>query len=221
MTRTGMVALLLALAGCPAPQVGTVSGPGPGPDDPVEPVAGPTAEPTPGPTTPPVPAKLPAPPADRDGDGFADVDDECPDGIELMNGYQDDDGCPDDPPRMIVGGPGTTGPAIIDPLYFESGSRVPGAATLPLLDHLAQLMRDDPDISLIEIHGHVDGREKGRKLDVARAEAARTYLVAHGVAPERLVVKGNGATQPVDKPRTANARAKNRRVEFHVVYAPP
>jgi len=34
---------------------------------------------------------------DRDGDGYLDGEDKCPDGPETWNGYQDEDGCPDDP----------------------------------------------------------------------------------------------------------------------------
>ncbi|MDB4927806.1 MAG: hypothetical protein JWM10_290 [Myxococcaceae bacterium] len=34
---------------------------------------------------------------DRDGDGYLDPDDHCPDVPETWNGYQDEDGCPDDP----------------------------------------------------------------------------------------------------------------------------
>jgi OmpA-OmpF porin, OOP family len=36
-------------------------------------------------------------PGDRDGDGIPDVLDKCPDQPENYNGYQDEDGCPDDP----------------------------------------------------------------------------------------------------------------------------
>ncbi|HEY0468559.1 MAG TPA: thrombospondin type 3 repeat-containing protein, partial [Polyangiaceae bacterium] len=34
---------------------------------------------------------------DRDGDGYADPVDQCPSKPENYNGYQDEDGCPDDP----------------------------------------------------------------------------------------------------------------------------
>jgi OOP family OmpA-OmpF porin len=34
-------------------------------------------------------------PTDRDGDGFIDSKDTCPDQAETVNGYQDDDGCPE------------------------------------------------------------------------------------------------------------------------------
>jgi outer membrane protein OmpA-like peptidoglycan-associated protein len=36
-------------------------------------------------------------PGDRDGDGYRDPDDKCPDKPENYNGFEDDDGCPDDP----------------------------------------------------------------------------------------------------------------------------
>ncbi len=38
---------------------------------------------------------LPAP-GDRDGDGHLDAKDKCPDQAEVYQGFQDDDGCPDD-----------------------------------------------------------------------------------------------------------------------------
>jgi outer membrane protein OmpA-like peptidoglycan-associated protein len=36
-------------------------------------------------------------PGDRDGDGYRDPVDKCPDDPETWNGFQDEDGCPDDP----------------------------------------------------------------------------------------------------------------------------
>jgi len=42
-------------------------------------------------------AKPPPKPGDRDGDGIPDNVDKCPDVPENYNGFQDEDGCPDDP----------------------------------------------------------------------------------------------------------------------------
>jgi outer membrane protein OmpA-like peptidoglycan-associated protein len=36
-------------------------------------------------------------PGDRDGDGYKDPEDACPDEPENFNGFKDEDGCPDDP----------------------------------------------------------------------------------------------------------------------------
>jgi OmpA-OmpF porin, OOP family len=41
------------------------------------------------------PPKLPPKPGDRDGDGFTDDVDKCPDDPEDKDGFEDDDGCPD------------------------------------------------------------------------------------------------------------------------------
>jgi OmpA-OmpF porin, OOP family len=44
------------------------------------------------------PAPKPKPqPGDKDGDGYTDNADECPEQPENFQGYQDEDGCPDDP----------------------------------------------------------------------------------------------------------------------------
>src|SRR5689334_8568814 len=43
-----------------------------------------------------VEAPTPAP-GDRDGDGYLDTEDKCPDEPENFQGFQDEDGCPDDP----------------------------------------------------------------------------------------------------------------------------
>jgi outer membrane protein OmpA-like peptidoglycan-associated protein len=41
------------------------------------------------------PAKLPPKPGDRDGDGFTDDVDKCPDDAEDKDGFEDEDGCPE------------------------------------------------------------------------------------------------------------------------------
>ncbi|MEO7094069.1 MAG: transporter, partial [Polyangiales bacterium] len=48
-----------------------------------------------GPPTDPSAGADPVAPADRDSDGIADDVDKCADNAETMNGYEDDDGCPE------------------------------------------------------------------------------------------------------------------------------
>ena len=72
----------------------------------------------------------------------------------------------------------------------------------------------------IRIEGHTDdvgGAKKNQELSQARAESVRDYLIKKGVEPERLQAVGYGDTRPLDKRKTAEARAKNRRVEFIIV----
>lgn len=54
-------------------------------------------------------------PGDRDGDGIPDNVDKCPDQPENYNGYQDSDGCPDDPDTDGDGIPDSVDQCILAP----------------------------------------------------------------------------------------------------------
>lgn len=53
-------------------------------------------------------------------------------------------------------------------------------------------------------------------LSIQRAQTVADFLVAHGVAGDRLAVTGLGAANPVATNDTAEGRAENRRVEIVV-----
>ena len=68
--------------------------------------------------------------------------------------------------------------------------------------------------------GHTDGigsNAYNDKLSVRRAESVKAYLVSKGVEPNRVYTEGKGKKQPVADNKTAEGRAKNRRVEIEVV----
>ena len=68
--------------------------------------------------------------------------------------------------------------------------------------------------------GHTDSIgsvEYNLKLSVRRAEAVKAYLVSKGIEPNRIYTEGKGKAQPIADNRTAEGRAKNRRVEIEVV----
>ena len=52
---------------------------------------------------------------DRDGDGYPDNTDKCPDDPENFNGYQDEDGCPDDPDTDGDGIPDSEDSCVLEP----------------------------------------------------------------------------------------------------------
>jgi outer membrane protein OmpA-like peptidoglycan-associated protein len=54
-------------------------------------------------------------PGDRDGDGYLDPDDKCPDDPETWNGVQDEDGCPDDPDTDADGVPDSKDSCVVEP----------------------------------------------------------------------------------------------------------
>lgn len=85
-----------------------------------------------------------------------------------------------------------------------------------LLDTLAELLQERPDYH-IKVCGHASstGPEAGNmQLSIERAQGVADYLVAAGVAADRMSVKGFGQNQPIASNATSEGQAKNRRVEF-------
>jgi OOP family OmpA-OmpF porin len=76
------------------------------------------------------------------------------------------------------------------------------------------------NLEVIIAIGHTDSIgsvEYNLKLSVRRAEAVKAYLVSKGIEPNRIYTEGKGKSQPIADNRTAEGRAKNRRVEIEVV----
>ncbi|MFO1246232.1 MAG: OmpA family protein [Ramlibacter sp.] len=87
------------------------------------------------------------------------------------------------------------------------------------LDDLTGKVKDI-NLEVIIAVGHTDsvGSDAyNQKLSVARAEAVKAYLVSKGIEKNRVYTEGKGEKQPVADNKTAEGRAKNRRVEIEVV----
>ncbi len=68
--------------------------------------------------------------------------------------------------------------------------------------------------------GHTDsvGSDAyNQKLSLRRAEAVKAYIITKGVEASRVYTEGKGESQPVADNKTAEGRAKNRRVTVEVV----
>ncbi len=89
-----------------------------------------------------------------------------------------------------------------------------------ILDWVAQVLKENPQLTLVEIQGHTDDKgaaDYNLDLSQKRADAVRDYLIEAGIDPARLVAKGYGETVPIVPNVTAKGRAQNRRVEFHIL----
>src|SRR5688572_5971274 len=87
------------------------------------------------------------------------------------------------------------------------------------LDDLTSKIRG-VNLEVIIAVGHTDsiGSDAyNQKLSVRRAEAVKAYLVSKGIERNRVYTEGKGEKQPVADNKTAEGRAKNRRVEIEVV----
>jgi OOP family OmpA-OmpF porin len=80
------------------------------------------------------------------------------------------------------------------------------------------------NLEVIIAVGHTDsvGSDAyNQKLSVRRAESVKAYLVSKGIEKNRVYTEGKGEKQPVADNKTAEGRAKNRRVEIEVVGTRP
>ena len=158
------------------------------------------------------------PDPDNDRDGILDKDDKCPNEPETKNGYQDEDGCPDH--NGITELDVNSGIIILKPINFEFDKAVIKADSFYILDAVVATIQGNPVLQRIEIQGHTDEQgDDAYNMDLSdrRAKAVMAYLTDKGVDPKRVEAQGYGETVPVDKRHTAEAWAKNRRVQFMII----
>ncbi|MEN9786845.1 MAG: hypothetical protein RLZZ299_2109 [Pseudomonadota bacterium] len=109
---------------------------------------------------------------------------------------------------------------IKDSVYFETGKAIIKPESFALLDEVAGILADHPELTRIRVEGHTDSRgdnAKNKALSQSRAASVVTYLVGKGVAADRLESIGYGEEKPLVKEVKDTDRAKNRRVDFAVV----
>ncbi|HHH11803.1 MAG TPA: OmpA family protein [Sorangium sp.] len=113
---------------------------------------------------------------------------------------------------------------IREKIYFDSGKAVIKQESYDVLNEVAQVMKDSPDIKRVRVDGHASlerdtptARALNKRLSSRRAQAVASYLQRQGVAADRLESKGYGAEVPLESNDTAEGREKNRRVEFTIV----
>jgi OOP family OmpA-OmpF porin len=186
------------------------------------------------------------PDPDNDGDGIADRVDQCPDEPEDKDGFADDDGCPDcdndgdgvpecpqaidqcpaEPAKTIDGCPPKYTMITVtedkielsQTVYFDTRKATIKRVSFPLLDEVAQALRDNPTIT-VRIEGHTDSQGSDKfnlKLSKNRAASVRKYLIARGIDEARMESQGFGEGVPIADNRTKDGRAQNRRVEFFI-----
>ena len=154
------------------------------------------------------------PAKDSDGDGLLDRADKCPQEPETKNGFEDGDGCPDELPEEVAQFSG-----VIQGIFFDTGKATIKPTSEAVLDNAAKVLADYPELRL-EIAGHTDDRgdhDKNVELSRQRAESVKAYLAGKGIGAERLSTRGAGPDEPMAENTTKAGRAKNRRIEFHLV----
>ena len=153
-------------------------------------------------------------PGDRDGDTVRDDKDACPDKAGVPSDNPDVSGCPKG--AVIVT---ETQVVINDRIEFAVGKSVIRRESFPLLDSIATVLKDHPEILKLEIQGHTDNtgpKYLNTMLSDRRAKAVLRALVQRGVKAGRLTAKGYGPSVPIASNDTDEGKQKNRRVQFNI-----
>ena len=154
------------------------------------------------------------PDLDPDKDGVVAPDDKCPDVAETVNGFEDEDGCPDEVPQAVQKFSG-----VIGGIEFDLGKATIRAKSKPVLDEAVTVLKDYPTLR-IEVSGHTDNqgdRDKNVLLSEKRAEAVRQYLVSQGIDAGRIATRGAGPDAPIADNKSPAGQQKNRRIEFKLL----
>jgi len=108
---------------------------------------------------------------------------------------------------------------ILKNIFFDTDKYDLKEESRSELGKLIQFLKSNPQIHIM-ISGHTDNHgtaDHNIVLSRNRARAVYDYLVANGIAKERLSYAGFGMTRPIDTNDTDQGRANNRRTEFSVV----
>lgn len=154
---------------------------------------------------------------DRDEDRVEDPGDYCPTQIVDPEHPGSRPGCPD--PKYIVKVVGDR-ILILRPINFETGSAIITTDSTDVVDQIATLLKNSPELKKVLVEGHTDnvgGAAYNLNLSEARAKAVVAALVTRGVNTNRLESRGWGLGKPLTTNASESGRAKNRRVEFHIV----
>jgi outer membrane protein OmpA-like peptidoglycan-associated protein len=108
---------------------------------------------------------------------------------------------------------------ILNNIFFDTGAASLRAESYVELGILFRLMTENPSLK-IEISGHTDNvgsAALNRRISEMRARAVVEFLIARGIASERLSYKGYGFERPIASNDSAAGRQQNRRTEFEII----
>jgi len=114
--------------------------------------------------------------------------------------------------------PATVSEADFQPVFFDLDQSTLNERGRVALDADAKVLRDNPTAHVV-IEGHCDERgtvEYNQALGERRAAAARDYLIAAGIAADRLEVISYGKERPFSEAHDESGWSQNRRAQFRV-----
>ncbi len=105
------------------------------------------------------------------------------------------------------------------PIKFKQGAAKLTPEWQGELDGVAEVLEDRPDIRILRVEAHWDpsAGPKAKEITDGQAAAVKEYLVKKGIGDTRIEAVGMGSDQPLVPNVTPTYKAKNRRVELHMI----
>jgi len=119
--------------------------------------------------------------------------------------------------ELRLGGIGSV--LALQNLNFEQGKSKITTDSFAELNNLVEMLKESGQM-VIQLEGHTDFRGSptaNLRLSEDRVKAVKDYLVSNGIEEKRVLTKAFGGAQPLTQSDTAEARAKNRRVEVRII----
>ncbi len=104
-------------------------------------------------------------------------------------------------------------------IRFKYDSNLFSVEDIERMKEFAKIVKQYPEAT-INIFGYTDSSgdaDYNQRLSEFRANMVKSFLMGQNLAPEKLVTKGLGNSNPVDSNATEAGRTNNRRVEISVV----
>ncbi len=108
----------------------------------------------------------------------------------------------------------------LNDIYYDFDKAALRESSKTELQKLASMLRETPGVK-VQISSHTDERGTAAyndKLSLERAQSVVDYLIASGIASNRLIARGYGKTNPIFKnAQNESQHQTNRRTTFQVV----
>lgn len=108
-------------------------------------------------------------------------------------------------------------PVLIKNIFYDFNKATLRPESKQALDKLVKTLNDNPNVT-IELSAHTDSRGSdayNEQLSQRRAESVVAYLIANGIAADRLTPKGYGESKPKFTDDVISALPENEQEQYH------